>query len=98
MKNGLPIDAEQCFLSFFAPDMKLPRKKHTFAPRPPFSKEQASAMEEIYLRQEVLSDKEITEVSETLEIYSDTRVKTWFRNRRQKQKREAAEVARAMVP
>ena len=84
--------------SFFAPDMKKSRKKHTFAPRPPFSKGQVSAMEVIYLQQQVLSDREITEVSETLEIYSDTRVKTWFRNRRQKQKREAAEVARAMVP
>ena len=78
--------------------MKLPRKKHTFAPRPPFSKEQVSAMEEIYLHQQVLSDQEITELSNTLEIYNDTRVKTWFRNKRQKQKREAAEVARAMVP
>ena len=84
--------------SFFAPDMTKSRKKHTFAPRPAFSKEQVSAMEEIYLQQQVLSDQEITKVSEDLEIYPDTRVKTWFRNRRQKEKREAVEVARALKP
>ena len=84
--------------SFFAPEMTKSRKKHTFAPRPPFEKEKVSAMEAIYLQQQFLSDQEITEVSVTLEIYPATRVATWFRNRRAKQKKEALEVARAMVP
>ena len=84
------------FFHFFAP-ATLKQRKRKFAPRPPFTDEQLSGMEEKYLQTQLLSEEERTELSVSLDIYPEKRVTIWFKNKRAIQRREAEEVKRQMA-